>query len=170
MVFAITTVMVVTGFNAKYKHHQSTDILKIEYSDAFEYIPTTAQRSTHAIANFVAKHRSDPPVVLDGPGIAALTGRMGDTREYSFDLPRSATATFHLFYWPIWQLSLNCDPIATSPVDFGRMTASIPAGKHHASITRTTDVIETIGGWVSAATLLLLAGLVMTSAFRTDAP
>jgi hypothetical protein len=130
--FAIATVMVVTGFNAKYKRHQSTDVLKIEYSDAFEYIPSTALHSTHAIADFVAKHRNDPPVLLSGPGTATLTAQHGDTREYTFDLPQPTTATFHLFYWPLWELEVDGVKMRTSHDSLGRMKAVLPIGKHTA--------------------------------------
>lgn len=154
--FAIATVWVVAGFNAKYKHHQTTDVLKVEYSDAFEYMPQSTLHSTQALANLVSQHRMDPPVLLNGPGIAALTEQRGDRREYSFDLPEATTATFHLFYWPQWQFTIDGDPASTSPDSLGRMTALIPAGKHHAIIEREGDVSETIGRWVSLAMLTVM--------------
>jgi hypothetical protein len=156
MALAITSVLVVTGFNAKYKLHHSTDVLKVEYSDAFEYMPQTALHSTQALAKFVSQHRTDPPVLMNGAGSGALTSQHGDRRGYLIDLPQATSATFHLFYWPLWQLTVDGHPITSTPDSLGRMTALIPAGKHAAMIERIEHESEAIGKWMSILSMLLL--------------
>lgn len=162
VMLAVTTIWVVSGFNSKYKEQRSTDVLKIEYSDAFEYIPVTATRGTHAIANFVGKHRTDPPVILNGPGITTLTKQEGDAREYAFDLPQGATATFHLFVWPLWELTVDGATQSTNTDDLGRLVAQLPPGKHTARISRATYPSETAGAWLSLVSVL---GLVVVRTF-----
>lgn len=157
-VFAVTTIAIVVTFNSKYEDHHSPDLLKVEYSDAFEYMPVTTMRGTHSLAKFVGKHRTDPPVLLEGLGAATVIEESGDTREYQIDLIQPARATFHMFHWPLWQLEIDGKPAAITPDSLGRATAHIPAGRSRVRLSRIMHESESIGGWLSLSAMLLVAG------------
>jgi hypothetical protein len=159
----IVTIAIVVSFNSKYERHHSPELLKIEYSDAFEYMPRTTLTRNHAIADFVGKHRTDPPVLLSGPGTASLISQAGDRREYQIDAAQPAEATFHLFYWPQWQAKVNGGPLRLSHDSLGRATALLHAGSHRVTIDRSAHPSESIGAWISLAALVGLIGSLIYS-------
>jgi 6-pyruvoyl-tetrahydropterin synthase related domain len=86
-----------------------------------------------------------------------------ESRAVALDTPRAVTLALKLVSYPAWQVEVNGRPVTIGlRPKTAQMLLALPAGSSRvtAHFTRTPD--RTIGGVISAATALLLSGLLLT--------
>jgi len=86
-----------------------------------------------------------------------------ESRAVALDTPRAVTLALKLVNYPAWRVEVNGQPAAVeSRPQTAQMLLALPPGSSRvtAHFMRTPD--RTIGGVISAATALLLSGLLLT--------
>jgi hypothetical protein len=86
-----------------------------------------------------------------------------ESRAVALDTPRAVTLALKLVNYPAWRVEVNGQPAAVeSRPQTAQMLVALPPGSSRvtAHFMRTPD--RTIGGVISAATALLLSGLLLT--------
>jgi hypothetical protein len=86
-----------------------------------------------------------------------------ESRALALDAPRAVTLALKLVNYPAWQAEVNGRPAAIGwRPNTAQMLLALPAGSSRVTVHFTLTPDRTIGGAISAATALLLSGLLLT--------
>ncbi len=86
--------------------------------------------------------------------IASIHKPYSDTIEYFAHAP--SQALLRRSYWPSWKATIDGTPTVTAPDTLGRLTLTVPEGKHRLILWLETSTAASIGSWISLCTLFLL--------------
>jgi hypothetical protein len=89
--------------------------------------------------------------------ISSIRKPYSDTIEYS--ARSSSIALMRRAYWPAWKATVDGRPVATTPDSLGRLTLTVPEGKHRLILWLETSHSAEIGAWISISSLLTLIGI-----------
>jgi hypothetical protein len=128
----------------------------------------TAAYGTSSASEFMPRWAADGLFAPRAPVTAALpsspltltvtaAGPLALTAQIDAALP--TPLEFTTFYFPGWTVTLDGAPLAARPsADRGLLTVDIPAGEHVLVVAWTGTPVQQWAGWISLATLALLAG------------
>jgi hypothetical protein len=85
---------------------------------------------------------------------ASIREPYSDTIDYAAHAP--SQALIRRSYWPTWKASVDGKSIATSADNLGRLTLTVPEGKHRLILWLETSRAAETGSWISLCTLVTL--------------
>jgi hypothetical protein len=85
-----------------------------------------------------------------------------ESKVFTVQVERPGQLVLRLFNYPAWRVDVNDEVVATSTRDVtGQMLIPVQAGENRVQITFTRTWDRTVGGIISAVTVLFLGGFVM---------
>jgi hypothetical protein len=89
--------------------------------------------------------------------ISSIHKLYSDTIDYAAPIP--SQALLRRSYWPTWKAFLDGKPIASTPDSLGRLTLTVPSGKHQLILWLETSTAAMAGSWISISTFLALIAI-----------
>jgi 6-pyruvoyl-tetrahydropterin synthase related domain len=123
----------------------------IGYEGTDEYVPSGAD--PYEISRDARK------VTYEGPGTARLHVHTWsfESKSLTADVSQTGKLVLRLFDYPAWSVTVNGQTVAASsrPVT-GQMMIPVAAGENQVQITLMRTWDQTLGGWISGITALLI--------------
>ncbi len=129
-----------------------------------EYTPIWVKEFPDTRAQQATLLEGRQPERLEAPGAQILEHRLAEPAHdvYSYTSASDSTATYHAFYFPGWEARLDGQPLPLSPSDpHGLLTFTLPGGAHTLDLRFGSTLVRTAAGWISAAALLIIIGLLV---------
>jgi hypothetical protein len=89
--------------------------------------------------------------------ISSVRKPYSDTIGYRSNVP--ARTLIRRSYWPTWKAAVDGNPVATAPDSLGRLTLTVPEGKHQLVLNLETSRAAETGSWISVSSLVTLIAL-----------
>jgi len=86
--------------------------------------------------------------------ISSIRTPYSDTIDYMARVPSQAVV--RRSYWPSWKATVDGKIVATAPDSLGRITLTVPEGKHELILNLETSHAAETGSWVSLCSLIAL--------------
>jgi len=158
-----TIALIVVSF-AKFHIHPD-DRLPVgdapEYASRWEHPPTFQKHGQQAYLNFASAlaapfTNDSQSIQLPSGGRTSLAKRaaFSDTIDYTSEI--SGPALLRRSYWPLWRATIDGMPATTEADSLGRLTITVPNGRHRLIVWLVPSNSAKVGAWISVGALIIV--------------
>ena len=143
------------------------------FPDMIGFMAATEQPFTESplTAQYLAGEPLQKAALLSGSGRVRTLKVTSASVEAQATLDNPATVVFYTYDFPGWQATIDGVPAPhrTQP-PYGLISLDVPAGDHTVAIRHGTTPVRTLGALISALSLVIALGLILTSFRRHPSP
>ena len=143
------------------------------FPDMIGFMAATEQPFTKSplTAQYLAGEPLQKAALLSGSGRVRTLKVTSASVEAQATLDNPATVVFYTYDFPGWQATIDGVPAPhrTQP-PYGLISLDVPAGDHTVAIRHGTTPVRTLGALISALSLVIALGLILSSFRRHPSP